>query len=94
MGSRRGGWTGDQFAEGRLPTIAELNARRRHTVFVLHLYQSALLNRAAVEAVGYTKDSPNPPGRDRPGHDGAPTGLLLASPGAGILYSTLGKGRC
>ncbi len=89
-----GGWTGDQFAEGRLPTIAELNAAAPDTpVFVLHLYQSALLNRAAVEAVGYTKDSPNPPGGEIVrGHDGAPTGLLLASPGAGILYSTLGKG--
>ena len=89
-----GGWTGDQFAEGRLPTIAELNAAAPDTpVFVLHLYQSALLNRAAVEAVGFTKDSPNPPGGEIVrGHDGTPTGLLLASPGAGILYSTLGKG--
>lgn len=89
-----GGWTGDQFAEGRLPTIAELNEAAPDTpVFVLHLYQSALLNRAAVEAVGFTKDSPNPPGGEIVrGHDGTPTGLLLASPGAGILYSTLGKG--
>jgi predicted amidohydrolase YtcJ len=89
-----GGWTGDQFAERRLPTIEELNAAAPDTpVFVLHLYQSALLNRAAVEAVGFTKDSPNPPGGEIVrGHDGTPTGLLLASPGAGILYSTLGKG--
>ena len=66
-----GGWTGDQFAEGRLPTIAELNAAAPDTpVFVLHLYQSALLNRAAVEAVGFTKDSPNPPGGEIVrGHD-------------------------
>jgi predicted amidohydrolase YtcJ len=89
-----GGWTGDQFAEKRLPTIAELNAAAPQTpVFVLHLYQSALLNRAAVEAVGFTKDSPNPPGgeilRD---HAGNPTGMLLAAPGAGLLYSTLAKG--
>src|SRR5580692_2841629 len=71
-----GGWTGDQFAERRPPTIAELNAVAPETpVFVLHLYQSALLNRAALEAVGYTADSPNPPGgeivRDHAGH---PTG--------------------
>ncbi|MGH1551880.1 hypothetical protein ACRAWF_06190 [Streptomyces sp. L7] len=31
-------------------------------MFVLHLYQSAILNRAALEAVGFTRDSPNPPG--------------------------------
>jgi hypothetical protein len=89
-----GGWTGDQFAEKRLPSIAELNAAAPDVpVFVLHLYQSALLNRAAVEAVGYTKDSPNPPGgeivRDRLGN---PTGLLLAAPAATLLYSTLAKG--
>lgn len=89
-----GGWTGDQFAERRLPTIAELNAAAPDTpVFVLHLYHSALLNRAAVEAVGFTKDTPNPPGGEVVrGHDGTPTGLLLASPAAGILYATLAKG--
>ncbi len=89
-----GGWTGDQFVERRLPTIAELNAVAPETpVFVLHLYQSALLNRAALEAVGYGADSPNPPGgeivRD---HAGRPTGLLLAAPAATLLYSTLAKG--
>jgi predicted amidohydrolase YtcJ len=89
-----GGWTGDQFAERRLPTIAELNVAAPDTpVFVLHLYQEALLNRAAVQAVGYTKDTPDPPGGVIVrGHDGNPTGLLLAAPAAGILYSTLAKG--
>jgi predicted amidohydrolase YtcJ len=89
-----GGWTGDQFAEKRLPTVSELNAAAPDTpVFVLHLYQSAILNRAAIEAVGFTRDTPNPPGgeivRDFAGH---PTGLLLAAPAAGLLYSTLAKG--
>jgi predicted amidohydrolase YtcJ len=89
-----GGWTGDQFAEKRLPSIAELNVAAPDVpVFVLHLYQSALLNRAAVQAVGYTKESPNPPGgeivRDRLGN---PTGLLLAAPAATLLYATLAKG--
>ena len=89
-----GGWTGRQFAEKRLPTVSELNAAAPDTpVFVLHLYQSAILNRAAVEAVGFTRDTPNPPGgeivRDFAGH---PTGLLLAAPAAGLLYSTLAKG--
>jgi predicted amidohydrolase YtcJ len=89
-----GGWTADQFAEKRLPTLKELNAAAPDTpVFVLHLYQSALLNKAALAAAGYTKDTPNPPGgeivRDRSGN---PTGLLLAAPTAALLYSTLGKG--
>ncbi|MEX0428528.1 amidohydrolase [Nocardioides sp. DS6] len=89
-----GGWTAEQFAEKRLPTLKELNDAAPNTpVFVLHLYQSALLNKAALRAVGYTKDTPNPLGgqivRD---HSGEPTGLLLAAPGAALLYSTLGKG--
>lgn len=89
-----GGFTEHQFAEKRLPTIEEINAVAPDTpVFLLHLYDRALLNGAALRAVGYTKDTPNPPGgeitRDA---NGNPTGLLLAKPNAGILYSTLAKG--
>ena len=89
-----GGFTEHQFAEKRLPTIAELNAVAPDTpVFLLHLYDRALLNGAALRAVGYTKDTPEPIGgrieRDRAGN---PTGLLLAKPNAGILYATLAKG--
>ncbi len=89
-----GGFTEHQFAEKRLPTIAEINAVAPDTpVFLLHLYDRALLNGAALRAVGYTKDTPDPPGgeitRDAAGY---PTGLLLAKPNAGILYATLAKG--
>src|SRR6202035_4514274 len=89
-----GGFTEHQFAEKRLPTIAELNAVAPDTpVFILHLYDRAILNAAALRAVGYTKDTPEPPGghiqRDSRGN---PTGLLLASPNAAILYATLAKG--
>jgi predicted amidohydrolase YtcJ len=89
-----GGFTEHQFAEKRLPTIDELNAVAPDTpVFILHLYDRALLNAAALRVVGYTKDTPNPPGgeivRDAAGN---PTGLLLARPNATILYSTLAKG--
>ena len=89
-----GGWTGDQFVERRPPTIMELNAAAPDTpVFVLHLYQSAILNRAAVEAVGLTKDTPDPPGGQIVrGHNGTPTGLLLAAPAATLLYRTLAAG--
>jgi len=89
-----GGFTEHQFAEKRLPTIAELNAAAPETpVFLLHLYDRAILNAAALRAVGYTKDTPNPPGGEIVrGPDGTPTGLLLAKPNAGILYATLAKG--
>lgn len=89
-----GGFTEHQFAEKRLPTIDELNAAAPNTpVFILHLYDRALLNRAALRAVGYTRDTPNPPGGEivRDGA-GEPTGLLLARPNATVLYATLAKG--
>lgn len=89
-----GGFTEHQFAEKRLPTLEELNAVAPDTpVFILHLYDRALLNGAALRAVGYTRDTPAPPGgeivRDRSGN---PSGLLLAKPNAAILYATLAKG--
>ncbi|MGW1505923.1 amidohydrolase [Streptomyces mirabilis] len=86
-----GGWSADQFTEKRLPTLAELNAAAPDTpVFVLHLYQSALMNRAALKAAGYTKATPDPRGGQIVrGRDGEPTGMLLAAPSALILYSTL-----
>jgi predicted amidohydrolase YtcJ len=89
-----GGFTEHQFAEKRLPTLQEINALAPDTpVFLLHLYDRALLNAAALRAVGYTKDTPEPPGgeivRDA---RGVPVGLLLAKPNAGILYATLAKG--
>ena len=89
-----GGFTELQFVEKRLPTIDEINAIAPDTpVFLLHLYDRALLNAAAVRAVGFTKDTKDPPGgeitRDAAGN---PTGLLLAKPNAGILYATLAKG--
>jgi predicted amidohydrolase YtcJ len=89
-----GGWTEFQFAERRMPTLDEINAVAPDTpVFVLHLYDSAFLNGAALRAVGYTKETPDPPGgeiqRDKHGN---PTGLLIARPNANILYSTLAKG--
>src|SRR5208282_3144209 len=40
-----GGWTEFQFAEGRMPTLQEINAAAPDTpVFILHLYCRALLN--------------------------------------------------
>lgn len=89
-----GGWSEFQFAERRMPTLAEINAAAPDTpVFVLHLYARAMLNAAALRAVGYSKDTPDPIGgtieRDTRGN---PTGMLVARPNAQILYATLAKG--
>lgn len=86
-----GGWNEFRFAEGRMPTLDEINKAAPNTpVFVLHLYDSALLNRAALHVLGFDKNTPNPPGgliaRDVKGN---PTGLLIAEPSALILYSTI-----
>jgi len=89
-----GGWSEFQFAEKRMPTLDELNAAAPDTpVFVLNLYAMALLNRAALRAVGYDRNTPNPAGGEIQ-RDGAgnPTGVLIARPNAFILYSTLAKG--
>ncbi len=89
-----GGFSAHQFAEKRLPTLEELNRIAPDTpVFILHLYDRALLNAAALRVVGYTRESRDPPGgeivRDARGN---PTGLLIASPNATILYATLARG--
>jgi predicted amidohydrolase YtcJ len=89
-----GGWTEFQFAERRMPTLDEINAAAPDTpIFVLHLYDRALLNGAALRALGYTKDTPDPQAgeiqRDKRGN---PTGILVAKPNAFILYSTLANG--
>lgn len=89
-----GGFSEHQFTEKRLPTLDEINRVAPDTpVFLLHLYDRALLNRAALRACGYTRDTQAPPGgeiqRDK---DGEPTGLLVAKPNASILYATLAKG--
>jgi predicted amidohydrolase YtcJ len=89
-----GGWTEFQFQERRMPTLEEINRIAPDTpVFILNLYRQAFLNKAALRAVGYTKDTPNPPGgeiqRDKKGN---PTGMLIARPNATILYATLARG--
>lgn len=88
-----GGWSEFQFAERRMPTLDEINAAAPDTpVLVLHLYSRALLNRAALRAAGFTRDTPDPPGglieRDA---SGDPTGLLLAKPSGALLSIALTK---
>ncbi|MEJ2882802.1 amidohydrolase [Pedobacter sp. GR22-6] len=88
-----GGWSEYQFAEKRLPTLAEINDATGTTpAFILHLYGQAFLNKAGILKLGITGDTPNPAGgliqKDQYGQ---PTGLLVAEPNAFILYSTLAK---
>src|SRR5689334_5524408 len=89
-----GGRTEFQFAERRMPSLDEINAAAPDTpVFVMHLYDRALLNAAALRAVCYDKNAPDfPAGEVQRDHRGNPTGLLIANPNANILYSTLAKG--
>jgi predicted amidohydrolase YtcJ len=88
-----GGWTEFQFAERRMPTLDEINAAAPDTpVFVLHLYDSAFLNGAALRAVGLPRTLLILRCEIQRDKNGNPTGLLIAKPNANILYSTLAKG--
>ena len=89
-----GGWSEFQFAERRMPTLDEINQAAPDTpAFILHLYSGALLNRAALRVLGFTKDTADPPGgRIERDANGEPTGILIARPSALILYSTLARG--
>jgi predicted amidohydrolase YtcJ len=57
-----GGWTEFQFAERRMPTLDEINAASPDTpVFVLHLYDRALLNAAALGPSATRRTRPTRP---------------------------------
>lgn len=87
-----GGWSADQFAEKRLPTLDEINAVAPDVpVYVLHLYDRAWLNKAALRALGIDNHFYEPfvSGRLERDDDGNPTGLALARPNAQPLYALL-----
>lgn len=88
-----GGWNEYQFDEKRLPTIEEIEeATGNVPVFILYLYGKAWLNKAGLQKLNITTETPNPPGGLIEKDDnGNPTGLLVAEPNAFILYSTLAK---
>jgi predicted amidohydrolase YtcJ len=88
-----GGWSEQQFAEKRMPTLAEIReVAPQRPVFVLYLYGEAFMNEAALKAAGIDQNTPDPPGgiieRDE---SGTPTGRLVAAPNAYILYSNIAK---
>ena len=87
-----GGWSADQFAERRLPTLDEINAVAPDVpVYVLHLYDRAWLNKAALRALGIDSHFYEPfvSGRLERDDNGNPTGLAMARPNAQPLYALL-----
>jgi hypothetical protein len=62
-------------------------------VILMHLYQSALLNRAAVEALGFTRDTSDLPGGQFVRSPRGPSvrNSLSRPPSAAITYTTLAK---
>ena len=84
-----GGWTWAQFAEQRFPTLDEINAATGDTpCMIMHLYDRAWLNRAAIRTLGWNKDTPNMFGgaidRDASGN---PTGLVISTTSLASLVS-------
>src|SRR5262245_5232913 len=84
-----GGWTWAQFAEKRYPTLEEINAATGDTpCMIMHLYDRAWLNRAAIRALGWNKETPNMFGgaidRDASGN---PTGLVMSTTSLASLVS-------
>jgi predicted amidohydrolase YtcJ len=86
-----GGFSAVQFAEKRLPTLAEINAAAPNTpVYVLYLYDRALINQAGLRALGWDKNAPDVPGgyleRDTAGNL---TGLLMSTTNlAAVVFAT------
>jgi predicted amidohydrolase YtcJ len=84
-----GGWTWAQFAEKRYPTLEEINAATGATpCMIMHLYDRAWLNRAAIRVLGWEKEVPKLFGgyveRDAGGNT---TGLVMSTTSLASLVS-------
>jgi predicted amidohydrolase YtcJ len=84
-----GGWTWAQFAEKRFPTLDEINAATGDTpCMIMHLYDRAWLNRAAIRVLGWEKEVPKLFGgyveRDA---GGTTTGLVMSTTSLASLVS-------
>jgi predicted amidohydrolase YtcJ len=87
-----GGWVPSQFAERRPPARADLDAvAPRHPVYVQYLRQAAVLNSAALAAVGINRQTPDPPGGKigRNPTTGEPTGVLQGVPAWEYAYNKI-----
>ena len=75
-----GGWHRRQFAEGRIPTAAELTAAAPgHPVYIQETYDVGVLNAAGLAACGWSDATAQDPPRGslERDADGAPTGVLF-----------------
>lgn len=87
-----GGWVPTQFAERRFPSRAELDALApNHPVYIQYLRRGALLNRAALAAVGITGRTPDPSGGkfERNPNTGELTGWLQGGPAWEYAYQKI-----
>lgn len=73
------GWDESDWKDSRLPTWRDLEGTDANPVYMRRVDgHSAWLNRAALEACGITKDTPDPPGgRIVRFDDGEPTGIVV-----------------
>src|SRR5262245_54205456 len=76
-----GSWAPEQFAEGRAPTVADLNkALPNNPAYVQYLYDYALINDRGMEVLGVNKEGASFPGieieRDA---QGKATGKMLGN---------------
>lgn len=87
-----GGWAPTQFAEKRFPTRADLDAvAPNHPVYIQYLRQGALLNSAALRAVGINSATPDPAGGkfEREPSTGEATGWLQGAPAWRYAYNKI-----
>lgn len=88
-----GGWTPGQFKEKRLPTLEEINAATGDVpCYVMHIYDRAFLNKAAMRVLGFTKDTANPFGGvlERDGQ-GNPTGMVVLTTSIASLLAIFAR---
>ena len=87
-----GGWMPTQFAERRLPSRAELDAAAPgNPVYLQILGRAALLNSAALKALGITRESADPPGGqfERDAKSGELTGYALGAGAWEYVYDKI-----
>jgi predicted amidohydrolase YtcJ len=87
-----GGWVPTQFAERRFPSRVELDELApNHPVYIHYLDQGALLNSAALNAVGITPKTPDPAGGkfERTPNTGELTGWLQGAAAWEYAYNKI-----
>ena len=89
-----GGWTPQQFTEGRRPTQDEIaNAAPEHPVYVQLFYRAVFMSPKGFEVLGIARDADVPPnGKVERHEDNTPTGWITGDSATIIaLYSRLPK---